>query len=344
MRERILADRHHSALLRSLQILFEDRLGLELFVPVGPEWWDEGYWRFGQVYGDDRLARQFLHLDAAYRPDGDWWTTRDPQYPRHPIRCVTLDQARRAAGSWRFAVATVQDNQHGFARFADEVGAAYVYQVGNTSQQVDWGLDPLALVAAEAPIEGRGVRYRQEFDSRATFGYADPSLAVRDRVSSFVNCMPSASTWGDLQLAMARLDGMDFRVHGIDGPDGNVTPATRVGSMMKRSAWAWHDKPHGDGFGHVIHGWASVGRPLVGHASNYRGRLAEPLWQDGRTCIDLGSRGIENAIDELRRLSSDRKRHAEMCRAVRAEFDRYVDFDRDEREIRELLGIQSGER
>ncbi len=37
----VLADRHHAGLYRSLQLL-GDRLGWNLYTPVGMDWWDAG--------------------------------------------------------------------------------------------------------------------------------------------------------------------------------------------------------------------------------------------------------------------------------------------------------------
>src|SRR5262249_30616302 len=62
-----LVDRHHGDLFFSLQLLLEGRLRHSVYTPVGMEWWDESYWRFGQVYGDARLAEQFLRVDANWK-------------------------------------------------------------------------------------------------------------------------------------------------------------------------------------------------------------------------------------------------------------------------------------
>jgi hypothetical protein len=364
---RILCDRHQADLLYSLQLLFEDRLGLDLYVPVGMGWWEEGYWQFGRVYGDDRLARQFLAIDANWTPargvhfhhandraikcdspgctsgdsdlqPGGWMTTIDHHHPLRPIRGVTLDQFREL-GDWAFVVATVQDNQHGFHRLAGEAGARYVLQVGNTAQQVDWSLDPLALVSSEVPIEGRGVRYHQEFDSDGVFGYVNPRNCVPHLVSSFVNCFPSTDRWPVLERYREALHEFGFRVHGIDGPDGNVHPVEKIALTMGASGWGWHDKPQGDGFGHVIHNWAAIGRPLIGRAAHYRGRLAEGLWEDGVTCVDLDARDFDGNVRLIREISADPVRHGQMSMAIRARFDELVDYDREEQEIRALLGL-----
>ena len=169
---RVLADRHHAGLFHSLQLLFA-RLGGEVYAPRGNAWWDEGYWRFGEGYGDNRLARQFL--EGGWAPDGP---TYDPEFPGQPIRNVFLHEAREL--HWDVVLASVPDNQAGFRRFADEVGAKFALSVGNTGQYVDWGLDPLVLNNSEMPMRpGSYVDIGQEFDSERLFGFS--SIHYQDR-------------------------------------------------------------------------------------------------------------------------------------------------------------------
>lgn len=319
----VLADRHHAGLYRSLQLL-ADRLGWTLHTPVGHGWWDQRIWNFGRSsWGDDRLAQQFLTY-------GSEWT--DPEFPDVPIRGVTLAEAQRLP--WDLIIATAEDNQWGFADFAKGVGARFVMQVGNTRQTVDWSLDPLAIVSSEVPVEGRGVRYHQEMDP--VYQWHDPAEADRWSIRSFVNLMPRIEC-GPL---MADVQGLtpDFRwgVHGIDCPNGVVKPSSDLAALMAVSGFGWHDKITGDGFGHVLHGWAAVGRPIIGHGSHYAGQMGEAFWQDGRTCIDLDKHPLTEAVQLVRAIADDPEWHASMCRAIRAEFDR-IDHDAEAEAIRALL-------
>lgn len=319
----VLADRHHSGLFHSLQLLAQ-RMGWTLYTPHGHEWWDEWYWSFGRsAYNDDRLARQFLM--GPEEPDNE--------FPDAPIRFVTLEEAK--AMPWEYVIATVEDNQRGFAKFARETGAKYVLQVGNTSQPVDWGLDPLALVSSEVPINGRGIRYHQEMDP---IEFREPirTSDTEPLAASFVNCMPSMGHCWDL-LEEAQSLALSVTVHGIDGQWGVVKPFSRLLELMALADWGWHDKHQGDGFGHVIHAWAAVGRPLIGHASHYRGRMAEPFWRDMETCIDLDKHSVSEVVEIVRTITSEK--HAEMCRAIRGVFDSLVDYDREAAEIARFLGV-----
>lgn len=321
----VLVDRHHAGLYHSLQLLGR-RLGWMLWTPTGHAWWDEWYWSFGRsTYSDDRLAQQYLNLSGP-----------DPEYPEWPIHYVTLDEARGM--TWDYVVATLQDNQMGFSKFAREAGATLVFQVGNTGQQIDWTRSPLVLNSSEMPLFGKGIQYHQEFDSDGLFGFREPTGSRQ--VRSFVHLLDQTVCFPLWQ---------EFRTHWPDAirhghapvePDeswqGNVKPLSAIADRMEHAGWGWHDKPHGDGFGHVIFGWAAIGRPLIGHASHYRGKMAEIFWTP-ETSIDLDRVSVQEAAEIVRTITP--AEHREMCLAIRAIFDAEVDYDREEQAIRELLGM-----
>jgi hypothetical protein len=176
------------------------------------------------------------------------------------------------------------------------------------------------------PIAGRGVVYHQEMDPIEF----NPNIGIG--TASFVNCMTSMGhCWDLLEEARARIP---VRIFGIDGPDGVIKPYSLLTWIMGASAWGWHDKAQGDGFGHVIHTWAAVGRPLVGHASHYAGKMASRFWRDGETCIDLDRHSVAEAVEIIQTITPEK--HAEMCRAIRAEFDT-IDYSAEAESIRDLF-------
>jgi hypothetical protein len=103
-------------------LCWEDRLGLEVWLPKGMEWFSEGYWQHGAGAWGDSIARQYLLMNDT-----------DSATPQRKHRMCTLDEFR-AMGDWAVVCPTVQENQEGFARAAREVGAQYVYGVGNTGR------------------------------------------------------------------------------------------------------------------------------------------------------------------------------------------------------------------
>lgn len=331
-----LIDVHQADLLYAMQLLLEDRLGIEVYTPVGMDWFDSGYWQFGAQHFGRSLADQYLAIDAKYTEVPGGYERHDPAHPDRVIRCVTLEQFRAVDG-WTHIVATVQDNQAGFSSLAQEVGAKYVLQVGNTRQDVDWSLDPLALVSSEVPILARGVRMHQPFDHETVFRFREPLAYGLPAISSFVNLLPRIEdVWPVAEELQRTLDDWYFYEFGIDCKDGNLHPVDAIADQMAASAFGLHLKPTGDGFGHVIHGWATVGRPLIGRGRYYQGQLAERFWQDGVTCIDLDQRTMPENAAFIREIWSDRDRYAAMCLAIRAEFER-IDWDAEAAEIAALL-------
>jgi hypothetical protein len=315
---RVLIDYHHADLAESLHLLFADRFGWEVVVPVGPKWWDENIWNFGRwAWGDDRLARQFLNVDNVEHDDA---------HPSRHHTVATFDEA--LAQDWDYVVASLPDNYQGYHHFARQTGARFVIQVGNVNQPVAWELDPLVLNSSEQDLRGRGVTYHQEFNLD-DFRFSEPSDESARLIGSFVNCMDRMPCWYSLEQARAILPHT-FRIHGIDGADGNVKPTRDVGTLMRSYGWGWHDKVTGDGFGHVVHNWAAVGRPLIGHAAHYAGQMAGPLWEDGVTCIDLDKHGV----GDLPYLLGD---NVAMGHAIRDRFDELVHFDEEAEAIHALL-------
>jgi hypothetical protein len=338
---RILCDRHHADLLYSLQRLFEDRLGIEVYVPIGHEWWDEGYWQFGHCFGDDRLAQQYLVAhEGIYEPGPDFYSTYDVAHPERLIRCVTREQFLALDG-WAFVMPSVQENQDGYARLAREVGARYLYQIGNTGQQVNMILDPLLINTSEYPVpEGRGVTIHQEIDSDPGGAFAFRPLTEPRVVRNFVNAfnrLPGYAAFLEVEQALIS-EQWFFTVHGHEGRDGNINPVSPMGEAMASAGFGWHDKPVGDGFGHVIHSWAAVGRPLIGRSAYYRNKLAAPFWTP-ETSIDIGDKGLGDVIAEMTAIAADADRHGAMCQALRETFDRHVNYEAEADAVRALLGL-----
>ena len=321
----VLIDRHHGGLFHSLQLL-GDRLDWTVYTPIGQSWWDERYWNFGRdAYRDDRMARQFLADDQP----------PDEEFPKRPILTVTLDQARTM--EWGVVMATVQDNQEGFWRFAQEHGAKYALHVGNTNQEIARSLSPLVLNASEMDGGERSVHIGEEFDKEGTFAYSEPVSNPAPRIGSFVNLMPYMNCYPLMQEAMALAPDFDWRIYGILGPDGNVKPVERIAELMAAFDFAWHDKETGDGWGMVIHYWASIGRPLIGHGGHYRSKMGWAFWRDLETCIDLDKHTIPEAVQLVREITADPARHRKMCENIRAVLDATTDWPGDAAKVAALL-------
>jgi hypothetical protein len=330
MTVRVLADRHHADLAESLLKLFEDRFGWEVYFPIGLEWADEGLWDYAN--GHPGVTAQFLGMHAGMTPCGcasnAHYTEVWPAHPARTQKLVTLPQFR--AMRWDYLLASVTQHERLWHDLADRIGARSILQVGNVGQPVDWGLSHLVMAAANVPIpDGRGVVYHPEFDLDT---YApSPPLHPR-RITSLMNCLPDAGqAYVDWQALQAALPEFEFREYGILGRDGIIGPASVIAAEMRAAGFAFHNKPQGDGYGFVVHQWSAVGRPLIGRASYYAGKLAEPLWAGS---LDLARGDVPERIRELADRPQD---HMAACVEQVARFEATVDFDAEAARIFDYL-------
>lgn len=345
---RVLLDYHHHALAESLLILFEDRFGWDCRFPVGRGWYDAGVWQFGKAHIGDDLCKQFL--------EGMWAsgsTIPDPRHPDRTLHGITYEEA--CDTDWDVVVSSLPDNDPGYSRFAEDHGAKFVIEVGNINQWSRFESADFLLVNTTLPGIGPerigqrvtfrgtpGVMLHQEFDAEGIFYKGDP--LVGSTIASFVQCFPASYGYPRWRaIAAVSEDEFDWRVYGsvCGGPDdysaGNIDSVPDIADAMRDARVGWHDKA-GDGFGHVIHNWFAVGRPVVGRARPYRDTMAGPLWDEGKTSFDIDRRGKYETLSLLRRLRDDDEWYARICEQSRWRFEAYVDFDGEADTVRRELG------
>lgn len=341
---RVLADYHHHDLWESLELTLTDRFGWDLYRPMGMEWFDAEYWNFERTWHGDRVARQYLE------PWGSDTDTRfDKSHERYQ-KLLTLAEARDNPPD--LVIASVAHNHEGFARFAKEVGATFAIHLGNVRfSEIDmaedrWDLASFGIVTTKLPVEPPKphVVIHQEF-SLADFRYEPPQPHDRFRISSFVNCFAeNRHGYGQFRGIADHNPEFDWRVYGSYGsaePDqyacGNIGRCADVAAEMRTADIAWHTKIWSDGFGHVIHDWFAVGRPVFGYAGYYANQLAGPLWQEGVTSYNIEGRSTDEVVAIIRGLQNDPDRHRQMCEAAAARFREVVSFDEDAAKLRALI-------
>jgi len=354
---RVLTDLHHHALAESELMLFEDRFGWFTYFPAGMEWFDEDIWQFEKAWHGDKVARQYLEgwWDDAELKNGIY-IRKDPRHPWRTQHGVTLAAAREM--DWDYVISSLPHNDVGLHGFAKEHGAKFGVQVGNNLQDSDWTraefilssstLPGLGLEAAGKVSTYRGIPtvvYHQEF-SLDTFRFEYPP-ANRREIASWVNCFGEGPSYPDfLKFARQYADEFDFKVYGALGSakadeftdaGADVSFVPDVADLMRAARVGWHSKHWSDGFGHTIHNWFAIGRPVVGYARYYADKLAGPLWVEGETSFDIEGLSEADLAALLRRLCEDDEYHERICTASAARFREIVDFDGEAEAIRMML-------
>jgi hypothetical protein len=331
----IFADRHHSGLYTSLSLLLEKRLGHTLFSPIGQEWQEQGYWKMAELYNNaPETITQFLGLgQGELQEDGFYkiFEGSDDIY----YRGITLDKFMET--DIDVIVCTLPQHIDAYRALIRNFKpkAKLVYQIGN----VDWhSIIPwdrinnvLASVKPFPYPEGKNVVfYRQEFDLEV---FKPFESAPTNQVTSFVNCLPNSAYFHSLKGYLA--PEYDLKSFGQECPDGIKSTTKEIASVMDRSKFGYHNKPEGDGFGHVIHNWFAIGRPVIVNANDYKDKLGGDLLEDGKTCISLDGLSALDLSKKIKGISD--LEYADMTTNVKARFKEVVDFDKDAGNVRGFM-------
>lgn len=342
---RVLADFQHSGLLHSLVMLFEGRLGGEVYRPIGTEWHTAGYWA---VYSHPATVEQFLGIGGA-TPDGsaplnNVYTQQNDIYHCKDITGDRTNKAITLEGffSRRFDIVIASIPQHiePFKRLCElhPCKPKLIYQIGN-AWTVEAGIASNVLASAiihGVPTDVNFVSYHQEFDLKVfRFNEEKPG----QNITSLVNCFGVSDYFNEdwrLFLECERaFPEWKFKALGGQCRDGVADGEQAVADEIASSAFLWHTKNGGDGYGHVIHNAFAVGTPPIVKRSYYNGKMADPLFEDGKTCIVVDNLSASEIITKvLNAYSGD---YTTLRRNTYDRFNEVVNFDQEEIKIRQFL-------
>lgn len=342
---KVLADLHHQGLYHSLYLLFEERLNWELYRPIGIEWYNEGYWL---VYDHPATVEQFLGLYQSIENPTDIHGNLLPEHDRKNLhytiedgiyyvrdlahetihRAITLDKFKDT--EFDIIISSIPQHVDKFNKLIRlyQPKAKHIFQVGN-NWSTNHNVNNIMFSTRPFPTDKNAVFYHQEFDLNV-FKYEIP--VFHNIVNSYIHYMKRK----DLMNHLAnRLPHWMFNAYG-GGMTKTVPGAKSMAEHYRSSAFTWHYKPGGDGYGHVIHASYACGRPALIWKKFYNNQLAENLFEDKVTCIDTSCRSIDEVAQLLKHYSQPDE-HRKMCEAAHQRFNSVVDFDNEFEQIKTFL-------
>lgn len=329
----VLIDYHHGGLFNSLYLLFEQRLGHKVFRPIGTDWYANGYFRVAEPYGNppdtigqyldinEREWDSHKNLNGDYKLKDDIYHVYDPEN-KLTHRAVTLEKFKEMQFDIVLASHPLHENWIELLKFQPK--AKFIQQVGNEHQTTNAKNVLCSVWQYEKKDDQNVIYYHQEFKP---FKYTPPKN--HNTINSFVLSMQERELFFIYKSALPEFK---MKGYGLGSPDG---PVENLEKEMRDSAFGWHIKVW-DGYGHLIHQWASMGRPLIVKGSYYEGKTGGLLLEDGVTCIDLDKHTFDENI-ELIKQASQPQNHIKLCQKMRERFDKVCDFDREAKEIKEWL-------
>ena len=357
---KVFIDLHHEELHESLRILFEDRLGYEVYSPIGLEWWQEGYW---SVYNHPSTAEQYLGYgttssfrllkpgerlggDALRSDSGEMlryahWNPVElepgtyqvvcPVYPEQPYRAATLDYFRNT--KFDILVASIPEHIEPFKKLIKlyQPQAKLIFQVGNNWPFI-YDVQNVLAAATQFPIPDsvNKVYFHPEFDTKLFS--PSPPIYPR-RITNMMHYVQEPQTFEQLKIHMP---GWEFRSYGAGNADGSRgPPISDIAQAFKEMAFLWHVKKEGDGYGYNIMHAIACGRPLIVRQKYFHGMTASKFLVDGETCFDIDKgRGPGLTVQALEYFVDN---YEWISQRVYDRFRSLVNFDVEEQSIQEFI-------
>jgi hypothetical protein len=340
----ILTDFHHNSLLRSFVMLFEERLGMNVYRPIGLEWFYEGYWAI-----NDQLdtAKQFLDVETQVLADNTpplnivkeysdgVYSVYDPgNITTH--NAITLEAFKNV--QFDYIIASIPQHIGLFQRLIQEFQpkAKLIVQIGNNwNPNIFRGLNVLGSVKPGSLQDANVVYYHQEFDTNI---FKPKEHTISKTVSSYINLLQEMHFgWNDFIKLESSLTDFTFRSYGGQCRDGNMTGAHDLADSMSNDDLVFHVKDHGDGYGHIIYNAYACGRPTIIRRSLYDNQLAQELFND-ESSINLDGISIEDAVHKVKKVLSDEELLNNMSIKAYETFKNNVDFAYDAEKVYNWMG------
>ena len=328
----VFADYHHCGLYHALELLFEKRLGFNLFRPIGLSWAEKGYWQ----YSDDlSCQREYLDIIGCELKKEGYYI----QYDNHEgitHKCLTFSQFQETPIDLIIATCGQHGVLYNKLRSDYKPKAKYIRLTGNANETVNWGIDRNLIDTTNSydpPSSVNKVVVHQEFDE-SLFSFSPPSRVKK--IKSYINLYANNKSYYTYLALKASLPEYQWFEHGHQNKDGFIESTAELAESMKDSLFISQLKSGGDGYGHTIHQAFALGRPVITYQSDYKGKMAYPLIIPGETAICMDNYTIQDSVKEIRRFT-DFALYEMISENASRRFKNLVSFDEDERKIRAFL-------
>jgi len=350
----VFCDFHHASLLQSFILLFEKRLGGKVYRPIGVDWYEKGYWK---VYDHPATVQQFLAVGGATPDNTPELNNLEENSSPGIYLCKDIDSGKTNKAitldaffyyDFDIVIASIPQHLPLFRKLCDEHPShpKLIYQIGNA-----WPIDADVLkytknVMASAlipdyPKDINLIQYHQEFDTDIFYPGYEGTNAPIDRISSFVNCFSVdrlfAEDWTLFQIMEELMENWIFASYGGQCRDGGRNGTNELAQEMRNAKFIWHTKRGGDGYGHVLHNSAAVGRPIIFKKEYYFGKWGEKLMIDGVTGIQIDGLSPHEIFRKIQNYS-DPEEYKKLCDNVYNNFKQIVDFDGEFLALKSFLG------
>lgn len=338
---KVFIDLHHGDLYYAMHLLFEKRLGFELYRPIGLDWFHEGFWGIGNPYPDPLdTAKAYLDISKEgwkqyININGDPYIQNGTHYVYEPFheyyqKAITLEKFKQMKFDLIVATFPTHDQTYTKLKNLYQPQAKLIAQLGNVNQTTC-----IPNVIHSVPYKGKQpnvVFAHQEIDLNH-YKYIKPNNSTK-KIYSVVNCAPYLDTFHIYKVALPEIE---MKYYGASCPDGSLEGSKAVGQKMQEANIGWHLKPLG-GIGHSTMGWFASGRPVITNMSQHRlyGGDALQLFEPGVTCYDIETHTQEQNISNIRKLIQPEINNI-LAQNAYKRFHEVINYNHEEKLVRKFL-------
>jgi hypothetical protein len=323
----VFIDLHALGFKGAFYKLFVERLNYNLYIPVGKDWFIEGYWYLFKHFTYeqmDQLANQFLLPETTP-------TLLKNECPK--IKFITLDEFKNQTIKFDIIIASVPHHYPKFEKLITDfnLNSKLIFHSGNNFHHDDPDVKNVKnlLTSAVGPYKlysaVNKVFYHHEMDTSL---YCKKTNCNPKSVVNLQHCMDDFDTFSKLEKT---LSDWDFKAYGGNNRDG-ILPFDLTHITLQNIGFLFHVKKADEGYGMMIHSAFACGTPVITdteYMSVYYDKSipnTASLLFNNDTIIDIKKLSIKEIVYLLEQRSDNYQYYSDQ---VYKKFKEVIDFDEE---------------
>lgn len=321
---KVFCDFHHRDLVNSMCHLFEKRMGGELYVPWGLDYYKEGYW--GVVDANkDAVAEQFL-ISTFIKTErqtstvnGDGIITIDTKDGKLPYKGIDFNTFCKT--KFDIIISTVPAHIPLYMKLLKDhqPQAKFIFEAGNNWGHIPINVSNFLNSTTYTFISGEDMKgwtmqslykkftkkdlykgIHKIFQNRRTgkkcnMVYFHPEFDLNifkndnsvKNIKSISNIRHGCNTLGGLYELERRLPDWVIKAYGVDNREGELFTDWDIARAMNESGFVYHVKPVGDGYGYNVHQTYAVGSILITDSTHMCSGGNQEEWFTSQLLLDI---------------------------------------------------------
>lgn len=321
---KVFCDYHHRDLINSMYHLFEKRMGAELYIPYGMEYYTHGYWKVVDN-NTEKIAQQFLvnmFVTCGLQKstdNGNGTITVETNDGKLPFKGIDFNTFCKT--KFDLIICTVPAHIPVYMQLLKDhqPQAKFVFEAGNNWGYITEDVPNFLNSTTYTFIGGSDIHtftmnslcrkhskkelykgFHKLFQNRKTgkkcnmvFFHPEFDLNIFKNnnsiknVKSIYNLRHNCNTVDGLYELEKRLPDWEIKVHGVLNRDGELNTDYKLSEAINKAGFIYHVKPIGDGYGYNIHQTYAMGSVLITDSTHMCSGGNQEEWFTSQLLMDI---------------------------------------------------------